>query len=98
MRINVNNPSEFTIDNLKRLIASADSTIMTQYRVTKDGDLIISEDVGKQNLENILFRLETNDICTVGKKASEDKLLVERIYSVIKENWPEPSFNHIDNY
>ena len=100
MKINLKNPIEFTIDNLKLLIASGEDTTNTQYRVTKDGYLIISQDVGNQNLNNILFRLETNVMGNgyVGKPASEDDLWVERIYNVVKQNWPEPNSTYIDNF
>lgn len=100
MKINLKNAIEFTIDNLKLLIASGDDTTNTQYRVTKDGYLIISTDVGNRNLENILFRLETNVMGNgyVGKSASEDALWVERIYNAVKENWPEPDSSYIDNF
>ena len=98
MRINLNNPSEFTIENLKRLIASEDYTVNTQFRVTKDGYLYLSKEVGNQNLENNLFRLETNGMGNgyVGKSASENKIWIERIYNVIKENWPKPHSSYID--
>ena len=94
------NQIEFTIDNLKLLIANGDDTTNTQYRVTKDGFLIVSTDVGNQNLDNILFRLETNvmGIGYVGKSASEDALWVERIYNVVKKNWPDPDSSYIDNF
>lgn len=37
MKINLNNPKEFTIENVRALIASEDETVHTQFRVNKDG-------------------------------------------------------------
>lgn len=100
MQINLNNKNEFTVDKLKELMASEDDSVNTQFRVSKDGILFISKDVGNQNIDDILFRLETNGMGNgyVGKTASENTLWVKRIYKVIKENWPNASSTYIDNY
>ena len=60
MEIDLKKRGEFTIDSLKELMNSVDDTYNTQYRITKDGFLILSKDVGNRNLEGIVFRLETN--------------------------------------
>lgn len=98
MIINLNNPSEFTVDNLRKLIASEDDSVNTQFRVTNDGKLFLSRVVGNQGLSGILFRLETNCVGNgyVGDKASKNDSWVNRIYNVVKKNWPEPEESYID--
>jgi hypothetical protein len=82
------------------LIASEDDTVHTQFRVTKDGFLFLSKDVGNRKLENIIFRLETNISYNgyVGVKAAENETWVHRIYEVIRKNWPNPSFSYCDEF
>jgi coproporphyrinogen III oxidase len=98
MRINLNDPNEFTIENVRKLIASHDDSVHTQFRVTKDGYLFLSERVGNRNLEGILFRLETNSSYAgyVGINASKNDHWVSCIYNVVKKNWPTPSSSYID--
>ena len=98
MRINLNVPSEFTIENLRKLIASEDDTVSTQFRVTEDGYLFLSKKVGNQSLSGIVFRLETNCATNgyVGIKASQNTNWVNRIYKVIKHNWPNPESDYTD--
>jgi hypothetical protein len=100
MRIDIKNPKEFTIENLKKLIASGDDSVNTQFRVTNDGFLFISENVGNKELDGILFRLETNIMGNgyVGQTASENENWVSRIYNVVNENWPDANSSYIDVY
>lgn len=100
MRINLNQPNNFSIDNLKLLMKSEDDTVHTQFRVTKDGYLFLSKDVGNKNLENILFRLETNIMGNgyVGHEAIENSDWVKRIYKAINDNWPNPTSTYIDTF
>ena len=60
MRINLNNTGEFTIESLKKLIASEDDSVNTQFRVTNDGYLFISKVVDDNELAEIKFRYDTN--------------------------------------
>lgn len=100
MKINLNDPQDFTKDNLKKLIASEDDSVNTQFRVDSKGFLFLSEDVGNSNLEDIVFRLETNVSGNdyVGIKASEDDGWVDRIFQVISQNWPNPKGSYCDNF
>lgn len=100
MKINLNNPTDFTINNLRKLIASEDDTVHTQFRVTNDGYLVLSRKVGNQDLDGIKFRLETNGAHNgyVGIEASQNDEWVNRIYNVIKENWPDPMSSYIDTF
>lgn len=98
MRINLKDEKDFTLVNIKRLIASSDDSINRQLRVTKDGHAFISDAVGNENLDNILFRFETwcmgNSYC--GKEASEDERYVKEVYYNLKDNWPNPKSSYID--
>ena len=86
----------FSSDDMKELIKNGDDSYDNQIRVTKDGMIYLSQDiVAADNLENIIFRLETFDahLGYVGKTASEDKDLIEKLYNTIMDNykkgWPK---------
>lgn len=100
MRINLNNPDDFTMESIQKLIASEDDTVNTQFRITNDGYLILSKDTGSENLQNIVFRLETNIAGNdyVGISASEDLNWVKRVYDVIEKNWPTPESPYCDDF
>ncbi len=100
MKIDLNKPGKFTKEQLCLLIASEDDSRNTQFRVTTDGFLFLSLEVGNQNIEDIKFRLETNVAGNryVGKIAAGDDDWVNRIYNVINENWPNPISTYIDDY
>ena len=100
MRIYLNDPKEFTIENVRRLIASEDDSVNTQFRVTKDGFLFLSRKVGLDDLENIAFRLETNGAGNdyVGKNAAKDDKWVKRVFDVVSQNWPNPTDIYFDDF
>lgn len=100
MRIDIKEEEEFTIESVKELMRSVDDSKMTQYRVTEDGYLFLSEDVGNRNLDGILFRLETNGAFGgyAGPNAANDESWVERVFNVVKKNWPHPESTYIDNF
>ena len=86
----------FSLDDMKNLIKNGDDSHDNPIRVTKDGMIYLSQDVvAADNLENIIFRLETFDsgLDYVGKAASEDNNLIKKLYNVIMDNykkgWPE---------
>ncbi len=100
MTIDLKNPEENTIEKFRRLVASVDDTKDTQFRVTEEGILFLSEDVGNRNLDNILFRLETNGTGNgyVGAEAAKDELWLTRLYKGVNDNWPKPKSTYIDNF
>lgn len=100
MRINLNDPKEFTLENVRKLIASGDDSVNTQFRVTNDGYLFLSHSVGNRDLEGIKFRLETNGAYNgyVGEDAAKHEAWVTRIYEVVKKNWPNPISTYIDTF
>lgn len=55
MRINLNDPKEFTIENFRKLIASEDDSASTQIRVSTDGYLFLSREIGCENLSNLHY-------------------------------------------
>jgi hypothetical protein len=100
MRINLNDSKEFTLENVRKLIASQDDTVNTQFRVTNDGFLFLSKSIGNKDLEGIKFRLETNVAFNgyVGTEAAKNESWVKRIFTVVKNNWPKPTSTYIDTF
>lgn len=100
MTIDLNEPEELTLEQVRKLIASCDDSVHRQLRVTQGGTVFISDTVGASHLEGIALRLETwvagNDY--LGVKASQDNEWVQRIYNVLRRNWPEPTDSYLDNY
>ncbi len=100
MKINLNDPSDFTLDNVRKLIASEDDSVPTQFRVSNDGFLFLSKIVGNKELEGIKFRLESNGANNgyVGRQAAKNDKWVERIFNSVKDNWPKPKSTYIDSF
>ncbi|UII30810.1 hypothetical protein LVD17_21185 [Fulvivirga ulvae] len=100
MLINLNDQDDFTIERLRLLIGSEDDTVNTQFRVTDGGMLFLSRVTGNRDLEGVRFCLETNARGNgyVGEVAARDDVWVNRVYEVIKRNWPEPVAPYIDNF
>ncbi|WP_439516273.1 hypothetical protein [Sediminibacterium sp.] len=100
MQIDLNNPIEFTLENVRKLIASEDDSVHTQFRVTTEGILFLSKFVGNRNLEGILFRLETNGAHNgyVGEEAAKNDEWVTRVFEAIKNNYPNPIGRYIDDF
>ena len=100
MQIDLNDPKQFTRENVKRLIASGNDMTHTQLRVSKTGIAYISDTVGAEDIDDLSFRLDTWSAGggNVGDSATEDGEWVERIYRCLKENWPNPESPYIDNY
>ena len=98
MDINLNNPKEFTLDGVRKLIASKDDSQNRQLRVTKDGKAFISDKVAAEDIENLAFRLETWGAgnSNVGDMAAKDDEWVKKVYNCLKENWPTPTDTFID--
>ena len=90
MQIDLNNPEEFTFENVRELLASKDDSQSRQLRVSKDGIAYLSDVCGNRETENLHCRLETwcagNDY--TGPNAAADDTWVARIHTVLKANWP----------
>jgi hypothetical protein len=100
MRINLNDPKEFTIENFRKLIASEDDSASTQICVSTDGYLFLSREIGCENLSNILFRLESfcESCGNVGIEASKDDIWITRLFNAVKENWSNHNIGYIDDF
>jgi hypothetical protein len=100
MTINLNDSADFTIDNLRRLIASTDDKTPSQIRVTKDGILHVSKVVGGEDIGDLCFRLETFAAGAgyVGEEAARDDAYINKLYRGIRRNWPEPQSKYIDDW
>lgn len=88
----------FTVDDVRRLIASKDDSQARQIRVTKEGIAFLSDAVGSRDLDNILFRLETLDAGNgyTGVSAAKDDNWVRFVHERLLSNWPKPSSSYID--
>lgn len=99
MRINVKDPSEFTVEAVRRLVASKDDSQHRQLRVSEDGYLYLSDVIGNLQLEGTRFTLETtlagNDY--TGKNAAADDDYVTSIYDTVKKHWEEGTRGLVDD-
>lgn len=98
MKIDLNNNDEFTLENVRRLIASGSNTENTQLRVNKDGIAYLSKTVGNIKIDDLAFCLETwiAGNSYAGAEAAADTKWVTTVYSMLKENWPHPRADFID--
>ncbi len=100
MKIDLNDPVQFTRDNVKRLIASKDDSINRQLRVNSSGIAFLSDEIGNINTDGLSFRLETwlagNGY--VGENAANDDSWVNRIFICLQKNWPHPTDTLIDSF
>lgn len=100
MQIDLNDPDQFTLEQVRRLITSGNGSRHTQLRVNRAGQAWLSEVVGGQQLEGLKFRLETwaaGSGC-VGPAAAEDERWVQQVFKALRDNWPEPASDYIDLY
>ena len=101
VQIDLNNPENLTLGNVRLLLASASDDEHTQLRVTKEGIAYISSGVvGGADIAGLVFRLETwaKGSGYVGNVAASDEVWVMQIFNALKQNWPTPSSDYIDIY
>ena len=100
MKINLNNPEEFTFEEVRKLVASQDDTEPTKFQVTKDGYLTLTTDVDNEEMQDLKFFLPQNVAGNdyVGKNASLDDEYVKSIFDIIRESWQNSSTGHIDDF
>ena len=98
MAIDLDNPLEFTVDNVRRLIASGDDSSNSQLRVSKAGIASLVNTVGAVQPGNLAFHIETwiAGRGYVGEKASQDEKWIGQLYEALKDNWPNPTAECID--
>ncbi|QKZ05889.1 MULTISPECIES: hypothetical protein [Pseudomonas] len=100
MRIDLNDPTDFTLDAVRRLIAAGDNDVHNQLRVSKAGIAWLSTTVGGTDIDDLRFRLETwaKGSGCVGPIAACDDVWVRQIFNALRENWPNPPLDYIDVY
>lgn len=100
MQIDLNSPDGLTLEAVRQLLASASDDVHNQLRVTKGGIAYLSTVTGGQDIDGLLFRLETwaKGSGYVGNVAASDEVWVMQIFNVLKDNWPNPSDDYIDVY
>ncbi len=100
MKLDLNNPKEFTLEGVRKLIASREDDRNLQLRVTNSGITYISESAGAESIEDLAFRFVTFDESNgwMGVAASKDDKWVSRVYKAMQKNWPIPSSTHLDFY
>ncbi|WP_025857834.1 hypothetical protein [Pseudomonas sp. CHM02] len=102
MQIDLNNPENLTLANVRQLLASASDGEHAQLRVNKAGIAYISSGrvVGGVDIDGLLFRLETwaKGSGYVGNVAASDEVWVTQIFNALNENWPKPASDYIDIY
>lgn len=78
-----------SLEDFRELIKNGDDSHDNQIRITKDGFVFLSQDVGARNLTNIAFRYETFDAGNdyVGEEASKDDSFIKPLYKSIIDNW-----------
>jgi len=100
MNIDLNDPQQFTLEQVRQLLANGNGMKHNQLRVSRQGLAWLSEVVGGAQLDGVLFRLETwaaGSGC-VGIAAAEDERWVRQVFKVLQDNWPKPSSDYIDLY
>jgi len=100
MKIDLTDPLNFTLENVRALLASGDNDIDMQLRVTIDGIAFLSSRTGPEHRDRLLFRLEPWDAggSHVGSHAAGDDEWVKRIYESLKKNWPHPEHSMLDAF
>lgn len=100
MQIDLSSPDGLTLEAVRQLLASASDDVHNQLRVTKGGIAYLSTVTGGQDIDGLLFRLETwaKGSGYVGNVAASDEVWVMQIFNALKDNWPNPSDDYIDVY
>lgn len=90
--VNLNDPSQFTRDNIARLLGSVNDTQAWQLRVRADGTAYMSSAIGNQVLDGVVFRMGTFVAGSgyVGPDAQNDRGWVDQVYRTLQANWPNP--------
>jgi hypothetical protein len=98
MKIDLTDPTQFTLENVRLLIESKDDSENRQLRVSNDGIAELSDNYGNLNLNNVKFWFETwnpgNDYC--GPKAAADSSYVDEVYNDLQCAWEKNLSGYID--
>jgi len=98
MKIVLDDPTDFTLDNVRLLLASKDDSAHRQLRVSDDGVAYLSDDVGNRKLDGVRFRFETwnagNGYC--GADAASKHDYVKTVFNDLKCAWNKNLTGYID--
>lgn len=97
MSINLNNPDEFTLANVRQLIASGNAKRAIQLRVSLRGsvDFVPANEAAETNDFAFKFTPWLPRDHRVGPEAARDDQWVLRVYQALRENWPFPASKFI---
>ncbi len=98
LTIDLNDPTQFTRENVAKLIGSVLDNQNWQLRVTKQGIAYLSDVVGSKDIDDLAFRMETWCVGNnyVGSQAAHDEAWVNQVFRDLRENWPRPKSSLID--
>ncbi|WP_022693310.1 hypothetical protein [Ponticaulis koreensis] len=100
--INLNDPQEFTLFNVARLLASVEDDGTThQIRVDTSGQAYLSSEpnIGNRNLDGVAVYFESFTASGyVGVDAASDSEWVASVYQALKDNWPTDQRRFVDFY
>lgn len=99
MQINLGNPDELTLENVREFIRAGDDSTHTQIRVTEDGIAYLSKTVGSEGVEGLQFYLETYDPGNgyVGEEAANDDEWVKEVFDTLRNSWRNGARGYIDH-
>jgi hypothetical protein len=100
VQIDLTNPQDFTLDNVRALLVAGNGAVHNQLRVNRDGIAWLSQVTGGRDLDGLSFRLETwaaGSGC-VGPQMAADERWIQQVYNALKNNWPKPASDYIDLY
>jgi hypothetical protein len=98
MKIDLTIPSEFTVENVRKMIASGKDGANSELRVTDEGIAYLSDVTGPEQLDGVRFRVETWNAGEgyVGSEAAKDDGWVQAIYDCLKKHWPYPERAYVE--
>lgn len=98
MTINLNNSDEFTLANVRQLIASGNTDRAIQLRVSLHGavDFVPANEGLETDDFAFKFAPWRPEDQKVGPEAASDDAWVLRVYEALRENWPLPCSKYID--
>ena len=99
MKVDLNDPLDFTLESVRNLIAEGDNRYHSQIRVNHGGIAELSKSVGNDGTEQEwAFSIQNFGAQSdkVGEAASQDEAWVGRIYKALDDNWPNPTSTHVD--
>jgi hypothetical protein len=89
MIIDLKMQGSLTLESVAALISSKDDSKHRQIRVTTDGIVSLSDEIGNVNAEGVLFALETTVAGNgySGVEASEDERWVKEVLELLRTEW-----------